>query len=217
MTINHDSTEAGNPPGPEARSPLGVAAGFDEEPTTTLQAPGHSSAESGGFGGETDSELDRLRLENRRLSAALRELGTPVLPIHDGILVLPLIGHMDSLRGAHLTDDLLAAIERHQAAIIILDITGVSVVDTAVANMLIQATRAAALLGTRCILAGVSGAVSRTLVQLGIELRQLVSRRDLQDAIAYALRSVGHAIVRTREDIDWLTECTEPETQSAGT
>jgi len=153
--------------------------------------------------------LQQAKIEIDRLSSALRELGTPVLPIYDGVLVLPLIGHLDSLRGAHLMDDLLAAIENHQASIIILDITGVSVVDTAVANMLIQATRAAGLLGTRCVLAGVTGAVSRTMVQLGIDLKQIASRRDLQDAIAYALRQQGYAIVRTREDIDWLAECTD--------
>lgn len=154
--------------------------------------------------------LQQAKLEIERLSAALRELSTPVLPIHNGVLVMPLIGHLDSLRGAHLMDDLLLAIESHQASIIILDITGVSVVDTAVANMLIQATRAAGLLGARCVLAGVTGAVSRTMVQLGIELKQIASRRDLQDAIAYALRQQGYSIVRTREEIDWLAECTEP-------
>ena len=154
--------------------------------------------------------LQQAKLEIERLSAALRELSTPVLPIHNGVLVMPLIGHLDSLRGTHLMDDLLLAIESHQASIIILDITGVSVVDTAVANMLIQATRAAGLLGARCVLAGVTGAVSRTMVQLGIELKQITSRRDLQDAIAYALRQQGYSIVRTREEIDWLAECTEP-------
>lgn len=153
--------------------------------------------------------LQQAKIEIERLSSALRELGTPVLPIYDGVLVLPLIGHLDSLRGAHLMDDLLAAIESHQASIIILDITGVSVVDTAVANMLIQATRAAGLLGARCVLAGVTGAVSRTMVQLGIDMKQIASRRDLQDAIAFALRQRGYAIVRTREDIDWLAECTD--------
>jgi anti-anti-sigma regulatory factor len=153
--------------------------------------------------------LQQAKIEIDRLNGALRELGTPVLPIHDGVLVLPLIGHLDSLRGAHLMDDLLAAIESHQASIIILDITGVSVVDTAVANMLIQATRAAGLLGARCVLAGVTGAVSRTMVQLGIDLKQIASRRDLQDAITYALRQQGYAIVRTRDEIDWLTEFTD--------
>lgn len=153
--------------------------------------------------------LDDARRELVRLGAALRELGTPVLPIHDQLLVMPLIGHLDAARGAHLMDDLLLAIEKHQAAQVILDITGVSVVDTAVANMLIQATRAAKLLGSRCILAGVSGAVSRTLVQLGVDLRQLPSRRDLQDAIAYALRSAGWAIVKTEKEVDWLDEFSE--------
>lgn len=161
--------------------------------------------------------LQQAKTEIQRLSAAVRELGTPVLPIHDGILVLPLIGHLDSLRGAHLMDDLLAAIESHQASIIILDITGVSVVDTAVANMLIQATRAAGLLGTRCVLAGVTAAVSRTMVQLGIELKQITSRRDLQDAITYALKQQGYSIVRTRQDIDWLAECTEPSSGNSST
>lgn len=158
--------------------------------------------------------LDEARRELVRLSAALRELGTPVLPIHDQLLVMPLIGHLDSARGSHLMDDLLAAIERHQASLVILDITGVSVVDTAVANMLIQATRAARLLGASCILAGVSGAVSRTLVQLGVDLKQLPSRRDLQDAIAYALRLGGWSIVKTRQDIDWLAEFSQPASES---
>ncbi len=154
--------------------------------------------------------LEEARRELVRMAAALRELGTPVLPIHDQLLVMPLIGHLDAARGSHLMDDLLLAIEKHQASLVILDITGVSVVDTAVANMLIQATRAAKLLGASCILAGVSGAVSRTLVQLGVDLRQLPSRRDLQDAIAYALRLGGWAIVKTRQDIDWLDEFNDP-------
>lgn len=154
--------------------------------------------------------LEEARRELSRMAAALRELGTPVLPIHDQLLVMPLIGHLDAARGSHLMDDLLLAIEKHQASLVILDITGVSVVDTAVANMLIQATRAAKLLGASCILAGVTGAVSRTLVQLGVDLRQLPSRRDLQDAIAYALRLGGWAIVKTRQDIDWLDEFNDP-------
>jgi anti-anti-sigma factor len=153
-----------------------------------------------------EAKLEEALLAERRMQELLRELSTPVLPIHDGILVLPLIGHLDGNRGTHLVDDLLMAIQRHQASYVIIDITGVSLVDTAVANSLIQATRAAALLGTSCALVGISAAVSRTLVQLGIELSQVTTRRDLQAGVAHALKQRGYSIVRTREDIDWLTE-----------
>lgn len=151
-------------------------------------------------------ELREVRESEQRLFETLRELGTPVLPIHDGILVLPLIGHLDSLRGEHLMDDLLRAITQHQADVVLIDITGVSLVDTSVANSLIQATRAAALLGTRCVLVVVSSAVSRTLVHLGIDLGQVATQRDLQAGIVYALKRRGYAIVRSRPEIDWLVE-----------
>lgn len=182
-------------------------------PASQISAPGDF-----GRGEPLDplQALDDARRELARMGAALRELGTPVLPIHDRLLVMPLIGHLDAARGAHLMDDLLVAIEKHQASVVILDITGVSVVDTAVANMLIQATRAAKLLGASCVLAGVSGAVSRTLVQLGVNLRQLPSRRDLQDAIAYALRLGGWAIVKVQQDIDWLEEFNQPSDEAEG-
>src|SRR3990167_4835282 len=79
---------------------------------------------------EMRAQLQESQLSERRLLQTLRELGTPVLPIHDGILVLPLIGHLDSGRGMHLLEDLLDAIQRHQADIVLIDITGVSIVDT---------------------------------------------------------------------------------------
>ncbi len=162
---------------------------------------------------KTRQELDECREslraaheEHGRLIEVLRELGTPVLPIHDGILVMPLIGHLDSSRGEHLMDDLMLAITRHQAQVVLIDITGVSIVDTSVANMLIQTTRAAALLGAKCLLVGVSAAVSRTLVQLGVNLAQVSTKRDLQAGLVYALKHRGYAIVLQRPEIDWLTE-----------
>ncbi len=160
-----------------------------------------------------EAKLAEGHQEQLRMQETLRELSTPVLPIYDGILVLPLIGHLDSSRGAHLMDDLLTAIQHHQADVVLIDITGVSLVDTAVANSLIQATRAAGLLGTHCMLVGVSAAVSRTLVHLGVELAQLSTQRDLQAGIAHALKRRGYAIVRTSTEIDWLTELQEPATQ----
>jgi anti-anti-sigma regulatory factor len=155
---------------------------------------------------ELRAQLADSQLAERRLLQSLRELGTPVLPIHDGILVMPLIGHLDSTRGVHLIDDLLEAIQQHRADVVLIDITGVSLVDTTVANSLIQATRAAGLLGTSCMLVGVSAAVARTLVQLGIELSQVDTRRDLQAGISLALKQRGYAIVRERPETDWLSE-----------
>jgi rsbT co-antagonist protein RsbR len=182
-------------------------------PADRSPSAGEAAADPSAELAQLRSELARCQeqlaerdYEQRQLQETLRELGTPVLPIHDRILVLPLIGHLDGARGTHLVEDLLRAIQAHQADVVLIDITGVSLVDTSVANSLIQATRAAGLLGSTSILVGVSAAVSRTLVQLGIDLGQVETRRDLQAGIELALKRRGYAIVRSRPEIDWLTE-----------
>ena len=153
-----------------------------------------------------EANLRTLVHEQERLIATIREIGTPVLPIYNRILVLPIVGHMEQSRSAHLMESLLEAIQRHQASVVIIDITGVSLVDTSVANSLIQSTQAAALLGAHCVLVGISAAVARTIVQLGVDLSQITTRRDLQAGIAFALRRIGYAITLTREEPDWLVE-----------
>jgi rsbT co-antagonist protein RsbR len=154
----------------------------------------------------SEASLREVVKEQERLIATIREIGTPVLPIYNRVLVLPLVGHLDTIRSAHLMDELLLAIQRHQASVVIIDITGVSLVDTAVANSLIQSTQAAALLGAHCVLVGISAAVARTIVHLGVDLSQMTTRRDLQAGIAFALHHVGYAITVIREEPDWLTE-----------
>lgn len=129
-------------------------------------------------------ELMRVR---DGLLQTIRELSTPVLPIHEGVLVVPLVGRMDSERGRQLTEALLDGIQRHQAEIVIIDITGVKTVDTAVASHLIQATRAAALLGAECVLVGIAPSIAQILVQLGVDFGALTTRRDLRDGVAYAI------------------------------
>lgn len=153
---------------------------------------------------ESEAQQREVIAEQRRLIETIREMGTPVLPIYDRVLVLPLVGHIDSERSSHIMDALLDAIQRFEAKVVILDITGVTMVDTAVANSLIQATRAAALLGAQCVLVGISAQVSRTIVQLGVDLSSVVTRRDLQAGIAYALRQVGCSIVVDHAEPDWL-------------
>lgn len=153
--------------------------------------------------------------EQQSLLSMVRELGTPVLPIYQRIVVLPLVGHLDSGRADHVMDAVLSAIVRYQAEVVIIDITGVAVVDTSVANSLLQTVRAADLIGTLSILVGISAEVARSMVHLGVELDRVVTRRDLQAGIAYALHHTGHAIVRIREEIDWLSTFVAKEQRSA--
>ncbi|MGK4006275.1 PAS domain-containing protein [Sorangium sp. So ce1036] len=134
----------------------------------------------------------------RELRAVIQELSTPVIPVHEGILVMPLVGSIDSSRGAQLLETLLRGVERHQAGTVLIDITGVPVMDAEVAARLLQATRAAALLGATSVLVGASPEVARTLVAQGIDLGNLPTQRDLQAGILYALARQGKAIVEQR-------------------
>ncbi|MFL5807817.1 MAG: STAS domain-containing protein [Roseiflexaceae bacterium] len=125
--------------------------------------------------------------QQQRLIDTIRQLSAPLLPVHDGVLVMPLIGHIDSARGAQIMEELLNGVQQHQAAFVIMDITGVPIVDTAVANHLIQTTHAVSLLGAHCILVGISPEVAQTLVQLGIDFQRLTTRSNLQAGITYAI------------------------------
>ena len=133
------------------------------------------------------NNLQEIVTQQQRLIDTIKQLSAPLLPVHDGILVMPLIGHIDSVRGAQIIEELLTGVQRYQTGFVIIDITGVPVVDTAVANHLIQATRAVSLLGAQCVLVGISPEVAQTLVQLGVDLSRLVTRSDLQAGIAYAM------------------------------
>ena len=120
-------------------------------------------------------------------SMTLAELSTPLLTISDDVVVLPLIGTIDSRRAQQIMEALLSGIAEAQARIAILDITGVVVVDTQVANVLIQAAQAVNLLGAKVVLTGIRPEVAQTLVGLGINLGNIVTRSTLQAGIAYSL------------------------------
>jgi rsbT co-antagonist protein RsbR len=141
--------------------------------------------------------VERLQEANAtqdQLREAIQELSTPIIPLYTGVLAVPLVGRVDSQRAQVLTEALLEAIAREQAEIVLLDITGVAVVDTNVANHLIQTARAAALLGSQVVLVGISAEVAQTLVQLGLDLGQLVTLSNLQSGLEYALSRQGLAI-----------------------
>jgi rsbT co-antagonist protein RsbR len=120
--------------------------------------------------------------------ALLLTLSTPVLRVWDGILVLPLIGEITAARAMRVTEQLLQAIVQHRAQQVILDITGVPVVNVETADALIRTVRAARLLGARCMLVGVSPEVARSLVELQTDLSQIETLATLQEGLRQALR-----------------------------
>ncbi|HEU5100099.1 MAG TPA: STAS domain-containing protein [Roseiflexaceae bacterium] len=142
----------------------------------------------------SEAQLREINTQQQQLLDVIREISTPIMPVHDEVLVLPLVGTIDSARSARIMETLLTGIQENAAEVVIIDITGVPIVDTAVANHLIQATRAATLLGAHCVLVGVSAEVAQTLVQLGVNLSTLVTRSNLQAGITYALERQGRAI-----------------------
>jgi GAF domain-containing protein len=146
---------------------------------------------------ETQRALEELRESSerqRQLLAVIQELSTPLVPVTEDILVLPLVGTVDSGRAQQMMDALLEGVTSHRASIVIIDITGVPVVDTSVANYLLQATEAVRLLGAESILVGITPEVAQTIVGLGVDLERLVTRSDLQGGIERALRWLGKRI-----------------------
>ncbi len=138
-------------------------------------------------------EVERAGKEQARLLETVRALSTPVVPVQRGVLVMPLVGVIDPVRAQNITAALLEAIERERARIVILDITGVPMVDTAVAQALIEAAQATRLLGAEPVLVGISPPVAETIVSLGVDLSALVTRADLQSGVEYALRQMRPA------------------------
>ena len=118
---------------------------------------------------------------------AIEELSTPLIPITDDILVMPLIGMMDSVRAKQIMHNLLAGLVASRGRVAIIDITGVPVVDTAVANALLQAAHAARLLGAEVILTGIRPEVAQTLVHIDAKLGAITTRGTLQSGIQHAL------------------------------
>jgi rsbT co-antagonist protein RsbR len=130
------------------------------------------------------------------------ELSTPVIQVWDKVLVLPIVGTLDSLRGSRLTESLLERIARDQAEVVILDISGVPAIDTDVAQHLLKTVEAARLMGSTSILSGVRPETAQAIVHLGIELGSLRSRNTLKDALQLALTLVGVTGLADRVRVD---------------
>jgi rsbT co-antagonist protein RsbR len=138
---------------------------------------------------ETEKEREELLIAYEQQQNALRELSTPLIPLSDEVLVLPLIGTIETQRAQQILETLLEGVSSHRVRTVIVDITGVVVVDTQVANVLLRAAQATRLLGAETILTGIRPEVAQTLVQLGADLSGLVTRSTLQSGITYAMGS----------------------------
>jgi rsbT co-antagonist protein RsbR len=131
----------------------------------------------------------------RQQQEAIRELSTPVLPVRERLLILPIIGVIDPQRARQLTEQLLAGIRTNRAKVVVMDITGVPAIDSSVANHLVQTVEAARLLGAAVIVTGLSPEIAQTLVTIGMELGKMTTVGDLQGGIEEAERLLGYKVV----------------------
>jgi rsbT co-antagonist protein RsbR len=132
-----------------------------------------------------------------RQQQEMLELSTPVVELWDGVLALPLIGTLDSARTQVVMENLLQRIVDTGAAIAIIDITGVPTVDTLVAQHLLKTVAAARLMGADCIISGIRPQIAQTIVHLGVDLQDVVTKATLADAFAVALRRLNLAVQKT--------------------
>ena len=126
----------------------------------------------------------------QRQQTEMMELSTPVVQLWDRVLALPLIGTLDSVRAQMVMENLLQAIVDRGAEFAIVDITGVPTVDTLVAQHLLKTAAAVRLMGAHCIISGIRPQIAQTIVHLGVDLPQVVTKADIQSALAHALRQM---------------------------
>lgn len=140
---------------------------------------------------ELEEKLKKIQEQQKTIiqqQEDLLELSSPVTKVWDNILILPVIGTLDSQRTQIMMENLLQKIVETGCTIAILDITGVPTVDTQVANHLLKTVTAARLLGADCIISGISPAIAQTIVHLGIDLSAIRTKATLQDAMLYAMK-----------------------------
>ncbi len=130
---------------------------------------------------------------------AMRELSTPVLQLREHLLILPIIGVLDSSRARQLTEQLLGAIQENRARVVVIDITGVATIDRTVANHLVQTVEASRLMGASTILTGLSSEIAQTLVDLDVDLGMVKTVGDLQGGLEEAERLAGYRPGQARD------------------
>ncbi len=147
---------------------------------------------------ERTAALQQVQETVNQQARELLEISTPVMQVWEGLLVAPLIGSLDSRRTQQFMERLLEAIVQTRSEIALVDITGVPVIDTQTAQNLLETTAAVKLLGARVVLTGVSPAIAQTLVHLGVDMSDIVSRASLSAGLRHALETMELAVTGTR-------------------
>ena len=135
----------------------------------------------------------------RQQQDSIRELSTPVLPVRERLLILPIIGVLDTERARQLTEQLLLGIRTHRARVVVIDITGAPEVDESVANHLVRTVDASRLMGASVIITGLSPEIAQTLVTIGVDLSKMNTIGDLQGGLEEAERLLGFRVTRQEE------------------
>ena len=136
-------------------------------------------------------KLQEMLVKLREQQKVVMELSTPVIRIWERILVLPLIGTVDSSRAMQIMENILIRISETESAVVIIDITGVPIIDTLVASHLIKTVAAVKLLGADTIITGINPEVAQTLVHLGVDLKEITTKANLSKGIEAALDITG--------------------------
>jgi rsbT co-antagonist protein RsbR len=144
------------------------------------------------------AELEEKLTMIERQRAAIRELSTPVMEVWDGVLCVPVVGIVDSARSSQMTDILLQAVVEKRTRCAIIDITGIEVMDTKTVDHFIRMAKAVRLLGSQCVLTGVSPNIAHTMVNMGIDLSDVTTHRSLREAHkSYVVATRARASART--------------------
>ena len=130
----------------------------------------------------------------REQASSILELSTPVIVIFDGIMLLPLVGTIDTMRAQQMTENLLEAVVKYQARVVVIDVTGVAVIDTSVAQNFINTVKAVRMLGAEVIFTGINPDAAMTMVGLGIDLSDTLTRGNLRAGMEFALGILGKEV-----------------------
>ncbi len=148
---------------------------------------------------ENNAELKRLQQEVLEAQQrVIQELSTPIIPVMDRIIVMPLVGSIDTMRAKDIMRALLSGISDHRASVVILDVTGVPIVDSGVASHMNKTIQAARLKGAHTIITGISDAVAETIVDLGIDWTEIETLSNLETGLQVALSSLGYRLTKER-------------------
>lgn len=166
----------------------GLASGINE----MVAALGDSQTQAETY--QRDLEEKLATIERQR--AAIRELSTPIIEVWDGGLCMPIVGVLDTARSVEMTESLMRAILDKKARCVIIDITGIDVMDTRTADHFIRMAKALRHLGTYCYLTGMKPIIAQTIVDMDIDMSDVATRRNLRDALQEYV-SRGHSRART--------------------